>query len=119
MFQKSNRLRNNKEIQKTLRKGAGFRTPFFNVKFLKSDEKFKITVIVSKKISKLAVKRNRLKRIFRASIKNVLKKKWIEDKLLWKFVFFPFETALDKQSSEIDEFIEKFFFKLDKNFLKK
>jgi len=74
MFQKSERLRNNEEVLKTIKKGVNLKTPFFNVKYLKTDVDLKITVVVSKKISKLAVKRNRVKRIFRAEIKNFLNK---------------------------------------------
>jgi ribonuclease P protein component len=72
MFQKSKRLRNNEEVLKTIKKGVNLKTPFFNVKYLKTNNNYKITVVVSKKISKLAVSRNRVKRIFRAEIINFL-----------------------------------------------
>lgn len=109
MFPKSNRLRNNEDINKTIKKGVNLKTPFFNVKYLKKNENFKITVIVSKKISKLAVKRNRLKRIFRSATEKILKE---ENNLKWNFIFFPFENALEKKSSDLENFIKKIFEKI-------
>ncbi len=112
MFQKSERLRNNEEILKTIKKGVNLKASFFNVKYLKTKNNFKITIIVSKKISKLAVDRNRIKRIFRAEIKNFLNKKKKIDpnfKLNWNFVFFPFKNCIGKKSSDLKNFIEKIF----------
>lgn len=123
MFQKSQRLRNNEEVLKTIKKGVNLKTPFFNVKYLENKNNFennlkntfKITVVVSKKISKLAVNRNRIKRIFRAEIKNFLNKKNKENpkfQLKWNFVFFPFKNTLEKKSSDLKNFIEKIFEKI-------
>jgi ribonuclease P protein component len=79
MFQKSNRLRKNDEIMKTIKKGVNIKTPFFNVKYLKTNQNFKVTIIISKKIFKNATDRNRVKRIFRAELRNFLNK---ENKIL-------------------------------------
>lgn len=112
MFAQKNRLRENDEILKTIKKGVNFKTSFFSVKYLKTNEDFKITVVVSKKISKKAVERNRIKRILRASIKNILqnKKKNNENfSLKWNFVFFPFFQCIEKKSTDLDFFVEKIF----------
>ena len=74
MFQKSNRLRKNDEIVKTIKKGVNLKTPFFNIKFLKTNKEFRIAIVISKKTIKKAVDRNRIKRIFRAEIRNFLNK---------------------------------------------
>ena len=84
VFAQKNRLRKNEEVLHTIKKGVNFKTSFFNVKFLKTNEDFKITVVVSKKISKKAVERNRIKRILRASIQNFLNKKKDDEKFSLK-----------------------------------
>jgi len=111
VFAQKNRLRKNEEVLHTIKKGVNFKTSFFNVKFLKTNEDFKITVVVSKKISKKAVERNRIKRILRASIQNFLNKKKDDEKfsLKWKFVFFPFFQCIDKKSTDLDYSVEKAF----------
>jgi len=110
MFPKSQRLRNSEEINKTIKKGVNLKTPFFNVKYLKSNNSFRITVVVSKKISKIAVQRNRLKRIVRSAAR----KKILENNLhlKWDFVFFPFEATLCKKSIELEGSILKILNKL-------
>lgn len=114
MFSQKNRLRKNEEVLQTIKKGVNLKTSFFNVKYLKTNEDFKITVVVSKKISKKAVERNRVKRIFRASIQNFLNNKKNDKNfsLKWNFVFFPFSQCIDKKSSDLDFFIEKIFKKI-------
>jgi ribonuclease P protein component len=65
MFAKKNRLSKTKDIQKAFTRGRGFFYPYFGVKFLTGLPPSRFTVVVSNKISKSAVKRNRLKRIIR------------------------------------------------------
>ncbi|MBU1151537.1 ribonuclease P protein component [Patescibacteria group bacterium] len=62
MVAKKNRLKKG-EIEYTMKKGDKSNSRFFIVKHLKSTENFpKFCVIISKKINKSAVKRNKLKR---------------------------------------------------------
>ncbi len=65
MFAKENRLSKTKDIQKAFTRGRGFFYPWFGVKFLAGNTPPRFTVVVSVKISKSAVKRNRIKRIIR------------------------------------------------------
>ncbi len=73
MLAKNHRLSKNSEIKKVLSKGRAFFNPFFTLKYLKTHEnQVKFTVVVSTKVSKLAVKRNRIKRLLREKIKTFI-----------------------------------------------
>ena len=65
MLKKVNRLAKDKDIQKTFARGRAFFSPFFTVKYLSGGENVRFTVVVSTKVSKRAVVRNRLKRLVR------------------------------------------------------
>lgn len=69
MLQKKHRLSKNREITETLSKGRGFFNPLFNIKFFSDIDEKKFTVVVSTKVFKSAVKRNRIKRVVREQIK--------------------------------------------------
>ncbi len=73
MLKKENRLGKTSEIQKILSKGKGVFNPFFTIKFLPSSNEKKFTVVVSVKVFKKAVARNRLKRIVREYLRKNLK----------------------------------------------
>jgi len=61
---KKNRLKKKELFKKIKQSGQLIRTPFFNILFLRQDgvDLPKIGVIVSKKIDKSAVVRNKIKR---------------------------------------------------------
>lgn len=62
-------LRKKKEIEELFKTGRGKKSGFLLLKFMPSaDGETKVAVIVSKKISKLAVARNRNKRKVRAAL---------------------------------------------------
>lgn len=73
MLAKKNRLSKNMEIKKVLSKGRAFFNSFYTLKFLVGQEvnvgRVRFTVVVSTKVSKLAVRRNRIKRIIRETFK--------------------------------------------------
>lgn len=104
MFPKNKRLTKDLEIKKVFKKGENYKSPFFILKFL-SWKSLKITIIVSKKNIKLAVNRNRTKRIFRSAIIEILK----EYKITWSIIFLPSANTLNKKSSEIKTQIKKAF----------
>ncbi len=69
MFPKKNRLAKDTDVKRVLATGRSFFTPHLSVKCLRSGLLVpRFTVVVSSKVSKLAVKRNRLKRIIRAEL---------------------------------------------------
>ncbi|MEK7162193.1 MAG: ribonuclease P protein component [Patescibacteria group bacterium] len=72
MLKKVNRLAKSKDIQKAFARGRTFFNPSFTLKALPSDKEKRFTVVVSTKVYKKAVDRNRLKRIIREHIRKNL-----------------------------------------------
>src|SRR6185369_15398573 len=70
MLNKTFRLSNSRDIQTTSLRGRSFFSPYFIVKFIATSSSPRFTLIVSTKVSKRAVERNRIKRIVRESIRN-------------------------------------------------
>lgn len=70
MFAKKNRLAKDTDIKRVLAAGRSFFSPHLSVKYLRVPEVVvpRVTFVVSSKVSKLAVNRNRLKRILRAEL---------------------------------------------------
>ena len=108
MFKKSKRLRRSDQIKLTIEKGLGLKTPFFALKYLNIDSLPKFTVVVSKKISKKATDRNRIKRVLREAIKAT----YLNYDLRWYFVFFPFISSMDLKSSDLIERVDYVFKKI-------
>ncbi|MDR3642794.1 MAG: ribonuclease P protein component [Candidatus Doudnabacteria bacterium] len=72
MLKKVNRLAKAKDIFATLGRGRTFFNPYFSVKFLRRSGASRFTVVVSTKVYKSAVKRNRLKRVAREFLRRRL-----------------------------------------------
>jgi len=72
MLSKTHRLAKDKDIQKTFARGRSFFNSFFNVKFAPGGTVPRFTVVVSTKVSKKAVVRNRLKRLVREYLRTHL-----------------------------------------------
>jgi ribonuclease P protein component len=72
MLPKKHRLSKSADVKQTTARGRSFFNPFFVLKAVKVPEGVKITVIVSTKVSKQAVVRNRLKRIIREVVRQNL-----------------------------------------------
>lgn len=106
MLAKKNRLTKKNELIFIFKKGNIARENFLIFKFLPNYKKeSRFGVIVSKKISKKATTRNKLKRRIRASLRLKIKKikKNIDG------VLIPLPGAQEKSFSEIDETINKLF----------
>lgn len=72
MLKKENRLAKARDIQKTLAEGRSFFNPFFTIKHLPTDPTKRFSVVVSTKVFKKAVARNRLKRLIREHLRKNL-----------------------------------------------
>ena len=71
MFSKHLRLAKNKDVKAVFARGRTFFSPLMNVKFVAASQS-RFTVVVSTKVSKKAVARNRLKRIIREFLRKNL-----------------------------------------------
>lgn len=66
MFSKKHRLAKSSDIQRVFAQGRSFYNPFFTIRFKKASvHPIRFTVVVSTKVSKKAVERNRIKRVIR------------------------------------------------------
>ncbi len=69
MFPKKNRLAKDADIKRVLAAGRSFFAPHIGLKYFhKAISVPRLTFVVSTKVSKQAVKRNRLKRVLRAEL---------------------------------------------------
>ena len=75
MLPKKHRLSKHADVATTTAKGRGFFNKYFVIKFISKAEPESLaqwTVVVSAKVAKLAVARNRIKRIIRAHVQSKL-----------------------------------------------
>lgn len=72
MLHKKNRLVKADDIQQVFTRGRSFFNPFFTIKFLNGGTQKLFTVVVSTKVFKKAVARNRLKRLIREELRKNL-----------------------------------------------
>lgn len=104
MLDKQNRITRKKDIERILKKGKSFKEDFLILKTKKNDlNTFRFGFIVSQKVSKKAVVRNKIKRRLREAIK--LMAKQLEpgnDNLL---IVLPGEA--EKKFQDIQKTIEK------------
>ncbi len=69
MFAKKNRLSKTRDVQAVFAGGRVFFNPYFSLKAKKNGVIPRFTVVVSTKVSKKAVHRNRIKRVIREFLK--------------------------------------------------
>jgi ribonuclease P protein component len=69
MLSQKHRLSKSADVKKTTARGRSFFNPYFVLKTVPGNESARITVVVSVKVSKRAVDRNRLKRVIRETIR--------------------------------------------------
>lgn len=75
MLKKNHRLSKEKDIKFTTKRGRNFFTPYFVVKFVSKKESApRFAIIVSTKVSKKAVVRNRIKRVAREALRRQINK---------------------------------------------
>ena len=74
MLKRINRLAKSKDIQTAFARGRTFFNPFFSIRFLSKPGEKRFTVVVSTKVYKRAVARNRFKRVVREYIRKNLEK---------------------------------------------
>lgn len=100
MLRKENRIRLKKEFDQVFKRGLSFYNKNLGVKVLKTELKVsRLGIIISNKVSKRAVERNRIKRIIRDFFK-----KEIEDLKIGKdVVIIVFPNEANKSKAEIEK----------------
>jgi len=110
MLKKQNRLKNKNDFDKVFKKGISVFGQILGIKFSKNTSMFnRFGVIVSKKISKKAIERNKIKK----QIKDILRN---EEKNLKKgndFVIITLPEIKNKKYKEIQLEISKNFKKIN------
>lgn len=108
MLKKINRLSKIKDFNEVKENGVMYHLPLFSLLVLKSDGEKRFGFVISKKISKRAVDRNKIKRLLAESVRvNLDKFKNI------KAVFLVKKIILGKKFEEIDSEIKKFLISND------
>ncbi|MCK4781867.1 ribonuclease P protein component [Candidatus Parcubacteria bacterium] len=108
MLSKENRLRNKKDFDRIFKKGKGFKQDFLFLKLIKNNlETNRFGFIVSQKISKKAVIRNKIKRRLRESIKA----KSGEMRVGYDVVLLPDTDIKEKSFEEINENVNRVLIK--------
>lgn len=69
MLSQKHRLSKSAEVKKTTARGRSFFNPYFVLKLVPGTDIPRLTVVVSTKVSKKAVDRNRIKRIIRDEVR--------------------------------------------------
>jgi len=103
MLRKQNRLRGKKFFEKIIKKGKRFWNDFLFLKVMKNDLKLvRVGLVISRKISKKAVERNKIKR----QLSEVLRIKINKINSGYDLVFFAKKGIKTRNFSEIKESVE-------------
>ncbi len=107
MIAKRYRIRR-ESISFILKKGGSFFSKLFIVRFIKTEhENNRFTTVVSKKISKRAVDRNKIRRRIYESIR--LQEKLIENTQKFDIILIPKKEITEKTYQEIETDIKNIF----------
>lgn len=82
MFAKQNRLAHTRDVQRVFAAGRSFFGPYFTIRFLAAQRPPRITVSISTKVAKSAVRRNKMKRVVREFMRTNLSRLAVGDYLL-------------------------------------
>ncbi len=106
MLSKTNRLKKQKDIERVFKQGKGIREDFLFLKFVKSDLKTsRVAFVVSLKVSKKAVLRNKIKR----RLRELVKRKLSEIKKGYDIVLTAVPGLETKDFLEIEKSVNKLF----------
>lgn len=101
MLKKKNRLTSNHEFNRVYRSGTKVRTPLFDIFYLQLNDSTvpsKFGFVVSNKFSKVAPKRNKIKRVFR----EVVRENFEKIKSGYWIVIKPKDPSKHKEYEEIN-----------------
>lgn len=108
MLFRENRLKNKKDFEKIFEQGKGFKQDFLFLKIIENNlKKARFGFVVSKKVSKKAVVRNKIKRRLREIVRNKLKQEQI--KIGIDGVLVALQGIDEKEFEEIEKIIDTLF----------
>lgn len=99
-----NRLLKKKDFEKVFQKGKGFKRDFIYLKFVNNNLNYsRFGFVISKKVSKKAVFRNKIKRQLRHAVKNFISKIKKNKDIVIIILYQP------KELKNLNSLLEKFF----------
>lgn len=100
MFKKDNRLTKDKEFDNVFKNGRSNYSKVFGLKVIKNDLEYsRVGILINTKVSKSAVKRNKLRR----QIREILKKQFENIKINNDIVVIALPPAIEKEYAELEE----------------
>lgn len=106
MLKRENRVRSKKEFAEIKNEGRVLYSPLFGfLNYKKDDDLKKFGFIVSKKISKRAVDRNKIRRI----LSEIVRKNLDKFQNGTRIIFLTKKEILNKKTKEVEKEVEKFF----------
>jgi ribonuclease P protein component len=113
MLKKINRGLKRDDLDELRDMGMVYQSPLFGLSVVEnSDKGLKFATIISKKISKKAVDRNRIKRLLMEAVKENIE--LLKDRNI-KAVFLAKKTLLDKRFAEVENEVKKIFKEIKTN----
>ena len=103
MLKRENRLRGRKNLALMRKEGELFQNPLFGVVILEGKEENRFGIVISKKISKLAVERNKIRRRIYEAVAKELKEM---RKGIW-VLFLVKREIMERESEEIVREVKK------------
>lgn len=104
MLKRVNRITKRKDFEEVKKKGRIYHSPIFGVLVLKAGDKVKeFGMVISKKISKKAVERNKVKRLLAEAIRRNLD----EINEGYRMIFLVKPSILGKKGEEIEKEVTK------------
>jgi len=106
VLKRENRVRSKKEFAEIKNEGRVLYSPLFGfLNYKKDDDLKKFGFIVSKKISKRAVDRNKIRRI----LSEIVRKNLDKFQNGTRIIFLTKKEILNKKTKEVEKEVEKFF----------
>ncbi len=103
MLKKINRIDKKKDFGEVMEKGRLWQSPFFGLKVLKGGDGVKFGFVISRKISKKAVDRNKIKRV----LAEVVRKKMESEKVEGRMIFLIKKKALGVKYKDFEVEIDR------------
>jgi ribonuclease P protein component len=103
VLKKINRFEKKRDFEEVMDKGILIQSPFFGLKIIKNGDEKKFGFVISKKISKKAVVRNKIKRLLAEVVRKIL----IDSEWKGKAIFLVKKRALEADTNDLEKEIRR------------